>query len=267
VYCHRRSLLGEKAPARPTRLNIQFAGRLPRFDPGARPVCIYKGLETECRREEPTIGARILDWGIEPGNYILFLGRFSPEKNCHLLIEAYEKLRTNVQLVLAGGSNCNDAYSRQVKNHASDRIRVLDYVSGDTFEELLTNAMLFVLPSELEGLSLALLEAMGAGLCVLTSDIPENLELMQGAGFTFRRGDASDLQRMLRLLIVADSLREAAGRAARKRIQTEYLWNKIAEEIEQTYLKMVGWETNKTSSRSNPEQVPAQPVPLSGRIA
>jgi glycosyltransferase involved in cell wall biosynthesis len=97
-------------------------------------------------------------WGIEPGSYILFLGRFSPEKNCHFLIQAYERMDTEVKLVLAGGSSCSDAYSQELKRRVSGRIRLLDYVSGDAFEELLTNAMLLVLPSDLEGLSLALLE-------------------------------------------------------------------------------------------------------------
>jgi glycosyltransferase involved in cell wall biosynthesis len=144
--------------------------------------------------------------------YILFLGRFSPEKNCHLLIQAYERMDTQVKLVLAGGSPYADAYSQELRRHATDQIRLLDYVSGDPFEELLTNAMLFVLPSDLEGLSLALLEAMGAGLCVLASDIPENRELVGGAGFLFRPGDASDLERMLRLLIEDPDVREAGGR-------------------------------------------------------
>ena len=68
-------------------------------------------------------------------------------------------------------------------------------------EELLSNAALFVLPSEIEGMSLALLDAMAAGVCVLTSDIPENKEVVEGAGFTFHRGDQADLERMLDLLI------------------------------------------------------------------
>jgi glycosyltransferase involved in cell wall biosynthesis len=63
---------------------------------------------------------------------------------------------------------------------------MLDWTSGEALDELLTNAMLFVLPSDLEGLSLALLDAMGAGLCVLTSNVPENREVVDGAGFTFR---------------------------------------------------------------------------------
>src|SRR5205807_3032161 len=102
-----------------------------------------------------------------------------PEKNCHLLVEAYEQLDTTVRLVLAGGSSYCDDYARKLRSHANNRILILDWVSGDTLDELLTNAMVFVLPSDVEGLSLALLDAMGAGLCVLTSNIPENRELVE----------------------------------------------------------------------------------------
>ncbi len=185
---------------------------------------------------------KVQEWGLEPGQYILFLGRFSPEKNCHLLIQAYERIDTRVKLVLAGGSQGSDAYSRELARHASDRVCLLEYLSGDALEELLTNAMLFVLPSDLEGLSLALLEAMGAGLCVLASDIPENRELVEGVGFLFKPGDVADLERMLRLLIDDDQVRAASGKAAQLRIQEEYLWPKIAAEIEQVYLEMVDWK-------------------------
>jgi glycosyltransferase involved in cell wall biosynthesis len=117
---------------------------------------------------------------------VLYLGRFSPEKNCHLLIEAFERINTATQLVLAGGSRSSDPYARRLYEHASERIRLVDYAAGEAGEELLTNAMLFALPSDIEGLSLALLEAMAAGLCVLTSDIPENRELVDGVGSTER---------------------------------------------------------------------------------
>ena len=101
-------------------------------------------------------------------------------------------------------------YAKRLRRHQSDRIRVLDWVSGEALDELPTNAMLFVLPSDLEGLSLALLDAVGAGVCVLASDIPENRELVDGSGFTFRRGDQDDLERVLRLLISEPEIRKAA---------------------------------------------------------
>ena len=121
----------------------------------------------------------------------------------------------------------------------SDRIRLLDWVSGDELEELLTNAMLFVLPSDLEGLSLALLDAMGAGICVLASDVPENRELVDGVGYIFKRGDVDDLERMLRLLISRPELRSAAAQRAQERVRQNYLWPGIAQRISQTYWQLV----------------------------
>jgi glycosyltransferase involved in cell wall biosynthesis len=200
---------------------------------------------------------KVFDRGIEPENYILFLGRFSPEKGCHLLIEAYEKLDTTVKLVMAGPSSYCDEYSRQLRTHASDRVKFLDSVSGEDLDELLTNAMLFVLPSDLEGLSLALLDAMGAGLCVVASDIPENREAIEDAGFTFRRGDVADLADRLQFLISNPAVREAAGNAARQRIREHYQWGTVATEVERVYFETLGWNRSEA-----PAKKPAASVAL-----
>ncbi len=191
----------------------------------------------------------ILEWGLEPGNYVLFLGRFSPEKGCHLLVEAFEQLDTDVRLVMAGASSYCDDYSRELRTHASDRIRMFDWVSGETLNELLTNAMVFVLPSDLEGLSLALLDAMGAGLCVLTSDVPENREVVDEAGFTFQRGNATDLADRMRFLIANPAVREAAGKAAKRRIYERYQWQEIAADIETAYFEMMGRRQAETAPK------------------
>ena len=191
---------------------------------------------------ERTEPSKILEWGLEPGKYVLFLGRLSPEKGCHLLVEAFENVETDAKLVMAGASSYSNAYIQDLQTLASERIRILDCASGETLDELLTNAMLFVLPSDLEGLSLALLDAMGAGLCVLASDIPENRELVDGAGFTFQRGNATDLADRLRFLIANPAVREAAGRTARRRVEEQYQWQKIAGDIEKTYFQLMGLE-------------------------
>jgi len=100
--------------------------------------------------------------------------------------------------------------------------------------------MVFALPSDLEGLSLALLDAMGAGVCVLTSDVPENREVVEGAGFTFCHGDADDLARMLQVLISNAPLREAAAKSAQARVRERYLWNDVAAQVEQAYRQLAG---------------------------
>jgi glycosyltransferase involved in cell wall biosynthesis len=189
----------------------------------------------------PRLPRQLIEWDLLPDNYVLFLGRFSPEKNCHLLIEAFEHLHTDMKLVLAGGSSHSDAYANRLRRHESEQIRFLPWVSGRDLEELVSNAALFVLPSELEGLSLALLDAMAAGVPVLTSDIPENREVVEGAGFTFRRGDQTDLERMLDLLVHDPGLRRQSAVRGRERIQGQYLWPEIARSIETAYYNVLGW--------------------------
>jgi glycosyltransferase involved in cell wall biosynthesis len=233
--------LGEKAAVRLPDCTMVVSKTLQEYYQskyGEQTLYIPNGSELRERRKP----FRIFEWGLEAGNYVLFLGRFSREKNCHLLIEAFERIDTTVKLVMAGGSSYSDAYAAELRKHDGEKIRFLDWVSGDVLEELLTNAALFVLPSDLEGLSLALLDAMAAGVCVLTSDIPENCELVEGTGFTFKRRNVADLERMMRLLLSDRQVREEAGRRGQQRIREHYLWPQIASQIEQAYLNLLGWE-------------------------
>ncbi|HEX3741861.1 MAG TPA: glycosyltransferase family 4 protein, partial [Terriglobales bacterium] len=194
---------------------------------------------------------------LEPGGYALFLGRFSPEKNCHLLIEAFEKCNTSMKLVLAGGSSHTDYYVARLRERQSEKIKVLDWLSGNALEELLTNAALFVLPSDMEGLSLALLDAMGAGVCVLASGVAENVEAMGEGGFTFRAGSVNDLQRMLTTLLSDRTLRQSTGRRAQERVRKNYLWEEVAKKMEAVYLDLFGWQTSS----------PAVPAKAVGKAA
>lgn len=114
-------------------------------------------------------------YGLEKDSYILYLGRMVPEKGCHYLVDAFKKLHTDKKLVIAGGSSDTHWYIDQLKEQAGgdDRIIFTGFVDGALREELYSNAYLFVLPSDLEGMPLCLLEAMSYGNCVITSDIEE----------------------------------------------------------------------------------------------
>jgi len=205
---------------------------------GRDTIYIPNGANVTSRRPRK----RLLDCDLTPDNYVLYLGRFSPEKNCHLLINAFETIATDMKLVLAGGTSHTDDYVEGLRRHASDRIRLLPWVSGEDLDELLSNAAVFVLPSELEGLSLALLDAMAAGVCALTSDIPENREIVDGAGFTFRRGDQADLARVLDILVHNPTLRRQMAAKAEDRIREDYRWPEIARSIQKSYYEVLGWQ-------------------------
>lgn len=211
---------------------------------GRKVIYVPNGTLIRQRRSPVYLGP----WGLESDKYVLFLGRFSPEKNCHLLIEAFERIDTPAKLVLAGGASHSAAYVGALRRHESKRIVFLDWVAGDALDELLTHAALFVLPSDLEGLSLSLLDAMAAGTCVLASDVPENEELVAGAGFTFRRGDVNDLERVLRSLLADPEVRGTAARAALQRVREQYLWPGIASEVERVYIDVLDRAHRPSSS-------------------
>jgi len=199
---------------------------------------------------------RVCKWGIQPGKYILYLGRFSPEKNCGLLIAAYKRIETDLKLVLAGPAAYSREYAAELRQHESDKIRVLDWVSGLDLDELLANAVLFVLPSDVEGLSLSLLDAMGAGVCVLASDIGENREALGETGFTFRCGDVRSLEQMLGRLIHDRRARQAAAYRAQQRVSEHYLWPGIAAKMQSVYYGLFSQAEGygSASSGTKPEQ-------------
>src|SRR5260370_27943178 len=95
---------------------------------------------------------QLIEWGLLRDNYVLFLGRFSPEKNCHLLINAFENLRTSMKLVLAGGSSHSDTYVKSLHRHEPDQIPFLPWVARTDPEQLLPNPPPLSLPSPISHL-------------------------------------------------------------------------------------------------------------------
>jgi glycosyltransferase involved in cell wall biosynthesis len=188
---------------------------------------------------EPRPARKILQLGLTPGKYVLFVGRLVPEKGVHLLCEAFSQIDTDMKLALVGGHSFSQDYVKLLKGYESDRIRLLDYVFGESLEELWSNAYMVAQPSTMEGLSIALLEALSYGRCVLLSDIPENLEVAETCSVPFRSGDVRDLREKLEALL-RDPSRVASFEArARAHIQQHYSWDRVAEATEDVYRAML----------------------------
>lgn len=176
-------------------------------------------------------------YGLEKDGYILFLARIVPEKGLHYLIEAFYQLKTDKKLVIAGGSSHSQAYMEQIREMASkdERIIMTDFVHGQCLEELYSNAYLFVLPSDVEGMALTLLEAMSFGNCCLVSDIKENTEVVEEHAVTFRKGDVKDLKQKLCGLLDAPEQMEAIRRESQDFICSKYNWDDVVAETLKLY--------------------------------
>ena len=184
----------------------------------------------------------ILEQGLSPDQYILFAARLVPEKGAHFLIEAFSKLKTDMKLVIAGDAAHAEPYKARLRSLAGDDQRILfpGFVTGRPLKELFSNAYLFCLPSTLEGLPMALLEAMNYGNCCVSSDIPENLEAVEDYGYTFRNRDAGDLRRVLVDLIENPQKVHEKKRPALEHVQRNYSWDRVTDQMEKLYLSLIG---------------------------
>lgn len=167
-------------------------------------------------------------YGLKKDRYILYLGRIVPEKGIHYLIESYSDMKTDMPLVIAGGSSHSEEYFARLKRSAEGKnIIFTDFVQGRMLRELYSNAYLYVLPSDLEGMPISLLEAMSYSNCCLTSDIPECTQVCGENAVYFRKSSVADLKNKLEYLIKnSDTVLEYKSRA-HDYIISKYSWDDV----------------------------------------
>lgn len=178
-------------------------------------------------------------WGLEKDSYILFLGRLVPEKGLKYLIEAYKQIKTEKKLVIAGGSSDTDEFMKELKKISEDDERILftGFIQGIELEELYSNAYLYSLPSDLEGMPLSLLEAMSYGNCCIVSDIPECTEVVEDKGVIFSKGNVESLKKKMAFLIDDVEYVNKLKNEAADFICDKYSWDYVIEKTLDIYKK------------------------------
>lgn len=163
-------------------------------------------------------------YGLGKDDYILFLARIVPEKGLHYLLDAFREVDTNKKLVVAGAGSHTDDYVAKVKEMAArdDRVTLTGFVQDQELDELYSNAFLYVLPSDIEGMPISLLEAMSYGCRCLVSDIPENVEVVGECGYSFQKGNVCSLREELGQIINNNST--AIGDDVKDIVSSKYEW-------------------------------------------
>lgn len=174
---------------------------------------------------------------LDQNSYILFLGRVVPEKGLRYLIQAYKNVKTDKKLVIAGGASDTDGFMSELKAMAADDERIIftGFVQGQLLDELYSNAYIYTLPSDLEGMPLSLLEAMSYGNCCLTSDIAECAEVVEDKAVLFKKSNVDDLTDQLQMLCDTPDVVEKYKRDAADFICQRYNWDDVVDQILEIY--------------------------------
>jgi glycosyltransferase involved in cell wall biosynthesis len=190
-------------------------------------------------------GETLRTFGLDPGRYVLFVGRLVPEKAPELLVRAFKRLRAHdLRLVIAGGSSFTAEYVWSLRTQArkDPRVVMTGYVHGEPLEELYANAAVFVLPSDVEGMPLTLLEAAAHGTPILASDIEPHREMIGAAGpgrRLFRHGEEDDLVAELDAMLSRPAAEAAGAQNMRRMVHKDFSWDRAADELSKLYLDLV----------------------------
>ncbi len=176
-------------------------------------------------------------YGLHKDDYILFLGRLVPEKGVKYLIQAYKELDTKKKLVIAGGTSDSEAHLCELHSLSGEDPRIIftGFVHGRVLCELYSNAYVYVLPSDLEGMPLSLLEAMSYGNCCVASDIPECESVLGAFGVTFKQGDFQDLKDKLQQLCDDTQSVDFFKERSADYICSRYNWDDVTKETLRLY--------------------------------
>lgn len=212
---------------------------------GKDTVLIYNAVELP---PDAQCSQGILDkWRLSENGYYLYLARITQEKGLHYLIHAFQRLDTDKKLVIAGPFDSTNPYHARLQKmaEADKRIIFIGPAYGDEKDSLLCGAYCFCLPSESEGFSVALLEAMSYGKCCVVSDIPGNLEAIGACGFQFASKDEDSLYQVLEKA-EGDAVNvQEIGCKARQRIRTQFHIDTLVENTEQLYMRLLDGKKQK----------------------
>lgn len=227
---------GEKMAAKKADQVIVLSRNMQRYFKktyGRDTVYIPNGLTMPTRREAQLITEK---YHLKYGDYILFLARIVPEKGVHYLIDAYEQIKTDKKLVIAGGASHTSEYFEEIKARVEDNPNIImtGYVQDQLLEELYSNCCLYVLPSDVEGMPISLLEAMGYGRRCLVSDIPENTELVGEHATSFAHGNVVDLAKQLQELADQENIECEENISY---VKEHFNWDRIVQKTLELYQK------------------------------
>ena len=199
---------------------------------------IHNGIEKPEKKDAEKITEM---YGLEKDGYICSISRLTAEKGIHYLIDAYNNIQTNKKLVIAGDTSDTDDYVAMIKEKAADNPNIIftGFISGDALKELYSNAYLVTVPSDIEGMSLSLLEALAYGNAVLCSDIPENTLVTEDKAMHFEKSNVEDLTEKMQLLCDNEDLVYALRDGVDAFILEKYSWSDVADSTYDLYQEVL----------------------------
>jgi glycosyltransferase involved in cell wall biosynthesis len=204
--------------------------------PAERTHVIPNGVDTDLYRP----GFSDYKGEVEAELLVVYCGRLDPEKNVGTLLQAFQDLAlppSHKAVIVGNGIE----YQRLRDLYDGGTIIFTDLIQDrDELLRILRAGDVFVLPSDLEGLSIAMLEAMACGIATIATDVGCDGEALRGAGIVIDPHRLqSQLSLALNILVENPELRHSLGEKARERVVTRYSLQRNIDQVTSLYEHLV----------------------------
>ncbi len=177
--------------------------------------------------------------GVTPGDYFLYVSRLEPENNAHLVVEAFERIKSSRRLIVVGDAPYSEEYIRRVRSSHDPRIIFPGAIYGEGYRQLQSCACCYIHATEVGGTHPALIEAMGQGNLIIANDTPENAEVLGNAGLFYRKNSVDNLVQCLQAVEDVPEKYADLKTAALERARSLYSWDSVVDRYEQLFINLV----------------------------
>ncbi len=184
-------------------------------------------------------------FNVKPGRYLLYVSRMEPENNALAVVKAFEKVNTDMNLVMVGDAPYSTDYIKQVKSTTDPRIIFTGYVFGNGYKEFQSHAYAYIQATEVGGTHPALLEGMGYGNCVLANEVPEHHEVLRESGIYFNSRNIESVREKMQHIVDHPEVVEEYRKRTHQRILEAYTWDRITDSYEKLFRDLSNHKANK----------------------
>jgi len=183
-------------------------------------------------------------FGVEKGRYLLYVSRLEPENNAHVVVKAFEKVKTDYKLVIVGDAPYSTDYIKKLKSTKDPRIIFTGYVFGKGYREFQSHAFAYIQATEAGGTQPALVEAMGRGNFIIANDVVQHREVLGDTGIYFKACSPDTLTKEIQFYVDNPEKTEDFRKKVIERVREKYSWDAVTSQYETLFKRITGRKSN-----------------------
>lgn len=174
---------------------------------------------------------------------ILWIGRYVPGKGAEYLVKGFglfSQLHPEYSLLMIGNGPDKESIIQQIDDLAlSDKISMVDFIPNEKLQVVYAESEIFISASLAEGVPKTILEAMVCGLSVISTDLPQLVDIVEGCGIIIPCRDPSAICHALEQITTDPQFMAQCGENGRNKVLSNYDWCDTVKKTNELFTELI----------------------------